>query len=104
MVATVRFALLLFSLGAVARGQALSSITQAPVSIVTLGRPMLRIADTGTAIVFVVRDVNVPDRPVEAAYLALGPHGTDVRAHPARTLSTLADGSARLAGGDSASL
>ena len=104
MVAAVRFAFLLLSIGAVAHGQALTSIAQVPVSVVTLGRPMLRVADTGTAIVFVVRDVNVPDRSVEGAYIALGPRGTDVRAHPARTLSTLADGSARLAGGETTAL
>jgi hypothetical protein len=77
---------------------------EVPVSIVVVGRAVLQFADTSSDVVFVVRDVDTPDRPIDAAYIALGAPGTDVRARPARTLNTRPEGTARLVRVDSADL
>lgn len=99
MIATVRLTLLtLVVLGVTAHAQS-RPIPEVPVSTISVGRAALQAVDTSVDVVFVVRDVNTPDRPVEAAYLALGVPGTDVRYHPARTLNTRSDGTARFVGG-----
>lgn len=81
-----------------------SPIPDVPVSTVVVGREVIQFADTSSDVVFVLRDVDTPDTPIESAYIALGTPGTDVRARPTGTLNTRADGRARLARHDSASL
>jgi hypothetical protein len=83
-------------------GQALSSIPVIPVSVVRAPPQTARLADTTSDLVFIVRGPNTPERPLEArpledAWVAIGPPGTDVRSHPARTTGTRADGTARFA-------
>lgn len=104
MTASVRLAIV--ALLAVARAAHTQSPTIAPVPVVTVTarRDLVRLLDTSTDVVVIVRDVNTPDRAIASAWLAIGPSGSDVRARPTRTAGTGPDGTARLAGLDSAAL
>ena len=78
-----------------AAAQGLSSIPVVPVSVVYRAREAA--TDTSSDAVFIVRGLSVlepTERPLESAYVAIGPPGTDVRAHPARTAGTHTDGTA----------
>jgi hypothetical protein len=59
-----------------------------------------RLGDTTAAVVFVVRDLFTPARPLEGAWIAVGAPATDVRRHAARAASSDATGAARLVGFD----
>lgn len=47
------------------------------VSIVPIQRAVLRNADTSSDVVFVIRDVDVPDQPIQSARVVPGAAGTD---------------------------
>jgi len=83
------------------RGQALSSIPVTPVSVIRAPRETAQLRDTTSGVVFVVRGSNVleplEERPLAEAWVAVGAPGTDVRAHPALTSGTRADGTATFA-------
>jgi hypothetical protein len=92
------------SAAAFAAAQVMSSIPVVPVSVVSRARDAL--TDTATEVAFTVRGLSQlypTERLLEEAYVAIGPPGTDVRSHPARTAGTRADGTAKFShvGGDS---
>src|SRR3954465_9363602 len=66
------------------------------VPTVTTAGP--RAGDTTNDLVFVVRDLDAPNRPLQESLVAVGKPGTAGRAHPMRTLMTRADGTARTTG------
>jgi len=87
--------LLSLRLAGLAAGQALSSIPVVPVSVVHRPREIAR--DTSDEAVVIVHGLSVlepTDRPLQSAYVGLGPPGTDVRYHPARTADTDTAGTA----------
>lgn len=92
--------LTLVALTAVASAQPTPTIPEVAVSTISVGRPVMAFVDTTPSVVFVVRDVNTPDRRL-SAYLLLGAPGTNVRSQPAQRLATNSDGIVRLAVSDS---
>ena len=90
----------LVALTAVAHAQPTPTIPEVTISTISVGRPVMAFVDTTPGVVFVVRDVNTPDRRL-ASYLLLGAPGTNVRSQPAQRLTTNSDGIARLAVSDS---
>ena len=68
------------------------------VSTVLLGRDMARLGDTASGVVFVVRDLFSPARPLEGARIAVGPPATDVRRYASRSVGSDNNGTARLLG------
>lgn len=88
----------LFSFGLVtaAPGQSLVSIPVVPVSVVRIPRPLR--ADTSSSLTVVVRSIamlQMPEQPLQESWIGIGAPGTDVRAHPQRTLMTDAAGATR---------
>lgn len=105
MISSIRLTVLaLVPLAATARAQSAPPIPEVTVSTISVGRARLAFADTTASVVFVVRDVNTPDRPIESAYLALGTPGTNVRSQPAWQLTTNSDGTAWLSVPDTLTL
>ncbi|HEY4131699.1 MAG TPA: hypothetical protein VGM50_13860, partial [Gemmatimonadaceae bacterium] len=59
-----------------------------------------RFGDTTSGVVFVVRDLFAPARPLESASIVVGQPATDIVRHPTRTGATNAKGVARVVGLD----
>lgn len=68
------------------------------VSTITTPRSARWGPDTTNDLVFVVRDLHTPDRPLHESLVAVGKPGTDVRQHSMQRELTRADGTARFAG------